>query len=251
MTTPTERAIAALPPHLRRFVVEQDHAAYTPRDHAVWRHILRRLTAHLRERAHPRYLAGLDGDRHRGGADPEPRRDEREARARGLVGGGGARVHPAGGVHRAAEPARPRDRRRHPHPRAHRVHACAGHRPRERRPRPLHRRSGVRRVPAALRRGRLPGHRLERGPGGLRGDPGPLGGEGGPERCDRRRSRSPSSGSRPPRRACGTSRSPPARAGCTGGPPSTASSERSTRRGSTGPGSSPRSARPSTASLPP
>ena len=30
-----------------------------------------------------------------------------------------------------------------------------------------------------------------RGPGGLRGDPGPLGGEGGPERCDRRRSRSP------------------------------------------------------------
>jgi phenylalanine-4-hydroxylase len=60
MTTPTERAIAGLPPHLRRFVVEQDHGAYTPRDHAVWRHILRRLTAHLRDRAHPRYLAGLE-----------------------------------------------------------------------------------------------------------------------------------------------------------------------------------------------
>jgi phenylalanine-4-hydroxylase len=57
--TPTERAIAALPPHLRRFVVAQDYAAYTPRDHAVWRHILRRLTAHLRHTAHPRYLAGL------------------------------------------------------------------------------------------------------------------------------------------------------------------------------------------------
>lgn len=57
--TPTERAIAALPPHLRRFVVTQDHAAYTARDHAVWRHILRRLTAHLADRAHPRYLAGL------------------------------------------------------------------------------------------------------------------------------------------------------------------------------------------------
>ncbi len=57
--TPTERAIAGLPPHLRRFVVAQDYAAYTPRDHAVWRHILRRLTAHLRDRAHPRYLAGL------------------------------------------------------------------------------------------------------------------------------------------------------------------------------------------------
>jgi phenylalanine-4-hydroxylase len=57
--TPTERAIAALPPHLRRFVVPQDYAAYTPRDHAVWRHVLRRLTAHLAARAHPRYLAGL------------------------------------------------------------------------------------------------------------------------------------------------------------------------------------------------
>ncbi|HYG68528.1 MAG TPA: aromatic amino acid hydroxylase, partial [Anaeromyxobacteraceae bacterium] len=57
--TATERAIAALPPHLRRFVVAQDYDAYTPRDHAVWRHVLRRLTAHLRERAHPRYLAGL------------------------------------------------------------------------------------------------------------------------------------------------------------------------------------------------
>jgi phenylalanine-4-hydroxylase len=60
MTTPTERAIASLPPHLRRFVVAQDYAAYTPRDHAVWRHILHRLTAHLRDRAHPRYLAGLE-----------------------------------------------------------------------------------------------------------------------------------------------------------------------------------------------
>lgn len=58
--TPTERAIAALPPHLRRFVVTQDYDAYTPRDHAVWRHILRRLTSHLRDRAHPRYLAGLE-----------------------------------------------------------------------------------------------------------------------------------------------------------------------------------------------
>jgi len=57
--TPTERAIAALPAHLRRFVVVQDYAAYTPRDQAVWRHVLRRLTALLRERAHPRYLAGL------------------------------------------------------------------------------------------------------------------------------------------------------------------------------------------------
>jgi phenylalanine-4-hydroxylase len=57
--TPTERAIAALPPHLRRYVVPQEYSAYTPRDHAVWRYALRRLTARLEGRAHPRYLAGL------------------------------------------------------------------------------------------------------------------------------------------------------------------------------------------------
>ncbi len=57
--TPTERAIAALPPHLRRLVVAQDYGAYTPRDQAVWRNVLGRLTSHLGDRAHPRYLAGL------------------------------------------------------------------------------------------------------------------------------------------------------------------------------------------------
>lgn len=57
--TPTERAIAKLPSHLRRFVVVQDYGAYTPRDHAVWRHILRRLTGHLKDKAHPVYLEGL------------------------------------------------------------------------------------------------------------------------------------------------------------------------------------------------
>jgi phenylalanine-4-hydroxylase len=76
--TPSERAIAGLPPHLRRFVVAQDYDAYTPRDHAVWRHILRRLTAHLRSRAHPRYLAGLEAT----GIDVEriPRLDEMNER---------------------------------------------------------------------------------------------------------------------------------------------------------------------------
>ncbi len=59
MTTSSEHVNEGLPPHLRRFVVSQEYDAYTPRDQAVWRHILRRLTAHLAERAHPRYLAGL------------------------------------------------------------------------------------------------------------------------------------------------------------------------------------------------
>ncbi len=57
--TATERAIAGLPPHLRRYVVAQDYAAYTPRDQAVWRHILRRLTRQLEGKAHESYLRGL------------------------------------------------------------------------------------------------------------------------------------------------------------------------------------------------
>jgi phenylalanine-4-hydroxylase len=51
--------VAPLPPHLARYVVVQDYQAYTPRDHAVWRHILGRLTAHLKDKAHPSFLEGL------------------------------------------------------------------------------------------------------------------------------------------------------------------------------------------------
>ncbi len=40
-------------------MVPQNYGAYTPRDHAVWRHILRRLVRHLASRAHPSYLRGL------------------------------------------------------------------------------------------------------------------------------------------------------------------------------------------------
>ena len=49
-----------LPSHLARYVVPQDYDAYTPRDHAVWRHILTRLTRRLGDRAHPSYLKGLE-----------------------------------------------------------------------------------------------------------------------------------------------------------------------------------------------
>ncbi|MBL0313219.1 MAG: aromatic amino acid hydroxylase [Holophagaceae bacterium] len=58
--TPTERAIQALPTHLQRYVVPQDCGAYTPRDHAVWRHILGRLTEHLKDKAVDSYLRGLE-----------------------------------------------------------------------------------------------------------------------------------------------------------------------------------------------
>jgi phenylalanine-4-hydroxylase len=57
--SPGERALERLPRHLRRHVVPQDYALYTPRDQAVWRHILRRLVRHLATRAHPAYLRGL------------------------------------------------------------------------------------------------------------------------------------------------------------------------------------------------
>ncbi len=57
--TPTQRAIERLPAHLRRYVVSQVHGAYTPRDHAVWRHILHRLTERLKDTAHASYLSGL------------------------------------------------------------------------------------------------------------------------------------------------------------------------------------------------
>ncbi|QSQ24491.1 aromatic amino acid hydroxylase [Pyxidicoccus parkwayensis] len=58
--TPTERTIARLPAHLRRYVVSQDYAAYTARDQAVWRNILGKLRGHLAEKAHPVYLEGLE-----------------------------------------------------------------------------------------------------------------------------------------------------------------------------------------------
>jgi phenylalanine-4-hydroxylase len=58
--TPTEKTLARLPAHLRRYVVGQEYESYTPRDQAVWRHILRRLRNHLTDKAHPVYLQGLE-----------------------------------------------------------------------------------------------------------------------------------------------------------------------------------------------
>lgn len=53
------RTASDLPSHLLRYVVTQEYGAYTPRDQAVWRHILRQLTRHLQDKAHPSYLQGL------------------------------------------------------------------------------------------------------------------------------------------------------------------------------------------------
>lgn len=48
-----------LPPHLRKYVVEQNYEKYTPIDQAVWRYILRQLRAFLSVHAHECYLDGL------------------------------------------------------------------------------------------------------------------------------------------------------------------------------------------------
>lgn len=58
--TSTERTLARLPTHLRRYVVGQEYESYTPRDQAVWRHVLRRLRSHLSGKAHAVYLEGLE-----------------------------------------------------------------------------------------------------------------------------------------------------------------------------------------------
>lgn len=57
--SPTARAVAMLPAHLRRYVVDQDYHLYSPRDHAVWRHVVGKLRDHLKDSAHPVYLEGL------------------------------------------------------------------------------------------------------------------------------------------------------------------------------------------------
>jgi len=54
-----QEIIASLPAHLQPFVKQQDYSHYTPRDHAVWRFMLKHLTALLSEHAHPVYLEGL------------------------------------------------------------------------------------------------------------------------------------------------------------------------------------------------
>ncbi|MFP2904475.1 aromatic amino acid hydroxylase [Pyxidicoccus sp. 3LFB2] len=72
--TATERTIARLPAHLRRYVVSQDYASYTARDQAVWRNILGKLRGHLADKAHPVYLEGLEATGI--GADCIPSLDE-------------------------------------------------------------------------------------------------------------------------------------------------------------------------------
>jgi phenylalanine-4-hydroxylase len=52
-------ATQVLPPHLKKYVVEQDYSRYTYKDQAVWRYIMRQLTSYLKKHAHPLYIEGL------------------------------------------------------------------------------------------------------------------------------------------------------------------------------------------------
>ena len=48
-----------IPPHLRKFIVEQNYEEYTAIDHAVWRFIMRISKAFFEKHAHISYLDGL------------------------------------------------------------------------------------------------------------------------------------------------------------------------------------------------
>lgn len=53
------RALKTIPSHLKRYLVKQDYKRYTPKDHAVWRFILRELTHFFYQNAHKSYKDGI------------------------------------------------------------------------------------------------------------------------------------------------------------------------------------------------
>jgi phenylalanine-4-hydroxylase len=50
--------VAALPAHLKQFIVDQHYEHYTPVDHAVWRYVMRQNYSYLKDVAYP-YIPGL------------------------------------------------------------------------------------------------------------------------------------------------------------------------------------------------
>lgn len=55
-----DEVIESIPSYLRQFVVKQDYSSYTPQDHAVWRYIMNRNINFLKDKAHEKYLEGLE-----------------------------------------------------------------------------------------------------------------------------------------------------------------------------------------------
>jgi phenylalanine-4-hydroxylase len=51
--------VAALPKHLKQFIVDQHYEHYTPVDHAVWRYVMRQNYSYLKDVAYYPYIPGL------------------------------------------------------------------------------------------------------------------------------------------------------------------------------------------------
>lgn len=51
--------VAALPAHLKQFIVDQQYEHYTPVDHAVWRYVMRQNYSYLKDVAYYPYIPGL------------------------------------------------------------------------------------------------------------------------------------------------------------------------------------------------
>src|SRR5476651_2311334 len=51
--------VAALPGHLKQFIVDQHYEHYTPIDHAVWRYVMRQNYGYLKDVAYYPYIPGL------------------------------------------------------------------------------------------------------------------------------------------------------------------------------------------------
>lgn len=51
--------VAALPQHLRQYIVPQHYERYTPVDHAVWRYVMRQNYSYLKDAAYYPYIPGL------------------------------------------------------------------------------------------------------------------------------------------------------------------------------------------------
>ncbi|AMR31971.1 phenylalanine 4-monooxygenase [Mucilaginibacter sp. PAMC 26640] len=52
--------VAALPAHLKQFIVHQHYEHYTPVDHAVWRYVMRQNYSYLKDVAYYPYIPGLE-----------------------------------------------------------------------------------------------------------------------------------------------------------------------------------------------
>lgn len=51
--------VAALPKHLKQYIVDQHYEHYTPVDHAVWRYVMRQNYSYLKDVAYYPYIPGL------------------------------------------------------------------------------------------------------------------------------------------------------------------------------------------------